>query len=549
MNPTTEELEDKELPESFYCPLTHEVMTEPVVDPEGNTYERSAIEEWLTKNQTSPITRAPLKKTDLIPNRALRDVIESKLKELGIQPKKTEDKEKDKATDGGVAVQGSTTDDVSVSVRAHKVGTNLYDVLISVKPPAGTQRTPCDICCVVDISGSMGTEAKLKTTSGSESHGLSLLDITKHAVKTIAKSLLPSDRLALVVYSDTARTVFELTPMNDPAKARVLKQVDDLQTEGSTNLWDGLHTGLELLKKEATGGSRLRSLLLLTDGLPNISPPRGEVPMLKRYKEQNQQLSCIISTFGFGYDINSELLNEIAIEGSGMYAFIPDCSFVGTAFVNAAGNLLSTMAKNVHLSIEPLNGAKIEDNGVIGRYITNKTSWGAAVELSSLQYGQSRDVVVRMSIPDNQSSQPFLSATVKYEPWNSDKPAEASVEVSLAQIDLSSSVDVEAHRHRLTFIDTVTKAMALTKGKKEKQARDDVKAMVNEISNSPVVSDPRVADLLKDVEGQVTEAFSKNDYYTKWGQHYLPSLMRAHLLQQCNNFKVCFLFYTLVVSV
>jgi len=42
---------------------------------------------------------------------------------------------------------------------------------------------------------------------------------------------------------------------------------------------------------------------------------------------------------------------------------------------------------------------------------------------------------------------------------------------------------------------------------------------------------------LKDLQGQATEAFSKSDYYKKWGVHYLPSLINAHLLQMCNNFK------------
>ena len=35
------------VPQSFVCPLTHETMLDPVVDPEGNTYERAAIEDWL----------------------------------------------------------------------------------------------------------------------------------------------------------------------------------------------------------------------------------------------------------------------------------------------------------------------------------------------------------------------------------------------------------------------------------------------------------------------------------------------------------------------
>ena len=44
-------------------------------------------------------------------------------------------------------------------------------------------------------------------------------------------------------------------------------------------------------------------------------------------------------------------------------------------------------------------------------------------------------------------------------------------------------------------------------------------------------------DILADLEGQVTEAFSRPDWFRKWGKHYLLSLINAHHLQQCNNFK------------
>jgi len=46
-----------------------------------------------------------------------------------------------------------------------------------------------------------------------------------------------------------------------------------------------------------------------------------------------------------------------------------------------------------------------------------------------------------------------------------------------------------------------------------------------------------VTSLLEDIEGQAAEAVSKGEYFRKWGRHYLPSLMFAHRLQQCNNFK------------
>merc|ERR1712203_880846 len=43
--------------------------------------------------------------------------------------------------------------------------------------------------------------------------------------------------------------------------------------------------------------------------------------------------------------------------------------------------------------------------------------------------------------------------------------------------------------------------------------------------------------LKEDLTGQVTEAISREEFYCKWGVHFLPSLMSAHLSQTCNNFK------------
>lgn len=52
-------------------------MIDPVVDPEGNSFERSAIEDWVRNAGHSPITRTPLALHQLVPNRALRDMIEA----------------------------------------------------------------------------------------------------------------------------------------------------------------------------------------------------------------------------------------------------------------------------------------------------------------------------------------------------------------------------------------------------------------------------------------------------------------------------------------
>ena len=74
------------VPESFKCPITHDLMVDPVVDPEGNTYDRASIEQWLARNPTSPITRSRMTKDDLKPNRALADSIATLKPMLEIAP-------------------------------------------------------------------------------------------------------------------------------------------------------------------------------------------------------------------------------------------------------------------------------------------------------------------------------------------------------------------------------------------------------------------------------------------------------------------------------
>ena len=53
-----------------------EVMHDPVSTPDGHTFERSAVEQWIRVRGTNPVTRAPLTLDQLTPNRALRGAIE-----------------------------------------------------------------------------------------------------------------------------------------------------------------------------------------------------------------------------------------------------------------------------------------------------------------------------------------------------------------------------------------------------------------------------------------------------------------------------------------
>ena len=70
-------------PTEYLCPITQELMRDPVSTVDGHTYERAAIERWLSQKRTSPSTGAALSSTALIPNHALRKLIEEHMHRRG----------------------------------------------------------------------------------------------------------------------------------------------------------------------------------------------------------------------------------------------------------------------------------------------------------------------------------------------------------------------------------------------------------------------------------------------------------------------------------
>ncbi|XP_047136348.1 WD repeat, SAM and U-box domain-containing protein 1 isoform X1 [Hydra vulgaris] len=72
------------IPHEYLCPITLELMTDPVIAADGYTYERAFISMWLDAgNETSPMTNAPLANRLLVPNRSLKNIIKSYFEPAG----------------------------------------------------------------------------------------------------------------------------------------------------------------------------------------------------------------------------------------------------------------------------------------------------------------------------------------------------------------------------------------------------------------------------------------------------------------------------------
>ena len=168
-----------------------------MVDPEGNTYERTAIESWLATNSTSPITRSFLAPSMLNPNRALRDAIQQFRRMRG---------DTDMTAPPAVAVLAAPPPEpeipeepITLSAKPVSLPGGSAGVEISVQPPDGTTTRPMDVVAVVDVSGSMDAAALVDQEGQQVDVGFSVLDITKHALKTVIEALKVGRRVKFSV--------------------------------------------------------------------------------------------------------------------------------------------------------------------------------------------------------------------------------------------------------------------------------------------------------------------------------------------------------------
>ncbi|XP_027641032.2 WD repeat, SAM and U-box domain-containing protein 1 isoform X3 [Falco biarmicus] len=65
-----------DIPDEFLCPITRELMKDPVIAADGYSYEKEAMENWISnQRRSSPMTNLPLHSPMLTPNRTLKMAI------------------------------------------------------------------------------------------------------------------------------------------------------------------------------------------------------------------------------------------------------------------------------------------------------------------------------------------------------------------------------------------------------------------------------------------------------------------------------------------
>ena len=489
-----------QIPKEFICPITLNIMKDPVIMSDGQTYEKSAIEKALSISPLSPLTKQPLSMKDAKPNYALKSLIENFLKIGKIPEMPTNTAKIDK--NSKPEIESFKTEVIENPQNDKEVFVNM-----TITPKKIESRKPILLISLIDVSGSMLSSAS-NELKGNEEANFTRLSLVKHSLKTVTSTLSNDDLMCLITFNSKAVMKLEATKTDEQGKKEIFTKIENMKASGSTNIWDALRLGI-LVSQRYNNYSTC--LMLFTDGEPNINPPMGIVPSLKEVISGIPNVDFTISTFAFGYQVDSKLMEEISKIGNGIYGYCPDCTMVGTIFVNFMSNILTTIESTIKIEVKNQN-----------------QNFNKIFEIGGLYSGISRHQGFYLDKND------FKNTEINLYLGKEKKK-------SINGIDLTEKNDDIMDQYFRFRLIKILEEIIESNNKNNENSFQKVKLLfdeINKIEKKTEFMKNLLIDLIDDDanHGQVEKAI-KEEYYKKWGLNYLLSFLRFHIVEQCGNFK------------
>ncbi len=160
-----------------------------------------------------------------------------------------------------------------------------------------------DIVFVLDTSGSMAEEGKI--------------DKAKKALLFGVKTLRDGDRFNIINFAGEEHLMERgLITANADGKKRGEEFISKLQPTGGTNINDSLIASLKQFEKS----DRPKMLVFMTDGNPTVGEQNVE-RIISNLKSE-KKVDVRIFPFGFGYDVNTTLLDRLGSENDGISDYV-----------------------------------------------------------------------------------------------------------------------------------------------------------------------------------------------------------------------------------
>lgn len=160
-----------------------------------------------------------------------------------------------------------------------------------------------DVVFVIDTSGSMADEGKM--------------DKAKAALAFGVKNLRDEDRFNVISFAGEEHLMENgLIRADANGKKRGDEFVKALRPTGGTNINDSIIAAF----KQFDSSDRPKLLVFMTDGLPTVSETK--IPRILDNVKRAGKEGIRLFTFGVGYDVNTELLDKLAADNSGVADYI-----------------------------------------------------------------------------------------------------------------------------------------------------------------------------------------------------------------------------------
>jgi Ca-activated chloride channel family protein len=222
------------------------------------------------------------------------------------------------------------------------------------------------------------------------------LGLVRRTLRLLVERLDERDWIGLVVYGTSGRVVLRPTPVSE--RETILEAIESLEPEGSTNLEQGLELGYQLAvaSYDPTAANRV---VLCTDGVANngVTDASG---LLARIRQQAEKgIDMIALGFGMG-NYNDALLQRLADEGDGQYAYIDDYAEAKRFFLRELTGVLETVARDARAQVE-FDPRRVERYRLIGyekRDIADEDFRNDAVDAGEVNAGQTVTVLYELAL-------------------------------------------------------------------------------------------------------------------------------------------------------
>lgn len=233
------------------------------------------------------------------------------------------------------------------------------------------ERRPLDLVFVVDVSGSMREGNRM--------------ELVTHGLRLLAAQLDARDSLAIVAFSNEARTVLPLT--SAARRAEIETALHSLRPGGGTNTEAGMMLGYDLAAR-ALDPERVTRVVLLSDGVANIGVTDPAI-LTERARAQRQR-GIYMNTIGVGMgNHNDVLLEQLANAGDGICNYVDDEREARRALVDNFTGAFVPIARDVKIQLEfdPARVRRFRQLGYENRALAHQDFRNDAVDAGEVGSG------------------------------------------------------------------------------------------------------------------------------------------------------------------